>query len=583
MSNEGGREPRKDPASVFQVPEPEVCKPAPEGRLDTLWPMDLGESVVGSEHEIAIHAPRNLHELPATGLVVVDGGLGAATSISASWQDPRYDLGKQAGPLRFTFKPESPGIHHATVHMTVRWDDGHIEHRTALVTARARTVDAAPAGGGRESAPKSKAQEARIAPAPDRVATEDTATARGILDGAHTLLMDEQAQGIADVSHEAAKFKPPPAPKSVWEVLADFAIIVGTAQLAALVSRFVSDRVARVLVNADAAARAAKSADMQSQYADRRARDAAEGPIVPSPTLTAESSQASQARALEKFTSDGIAATVTRILNNAASKFTGQSEDADEQSSPEEDAPSQDKEIAFFSAQRSKHNNLKQQAHDDLTELGGEVIKSNPETGIEIIKSMADGIRTGAKAGAKRSQADATSAEFATYLARVKLGTQSIETAVGKQTVTNLDQQRTFDTNDKLATPELAAGVLEIQVSRDAPSGGVSVSGARMNGISWLTANRLTRLDLRASGVPLRISVHHGATIITVDEANRVRVGGLPLEKQGPNAGTEAQDIHEAERIVRIALSKTLQAWGVDVVTNDQNQPRSNKRSESHE
>ncbi len=36
MSNEGGREQRKDPASVFQTPEPEVCKAAPEGRLDTL-------------------------------------------------------------------------------------------------------------------------------------------------------------------------------------------------------------------------------------------------------------------------------------------------------------------------------------------------------------------------------------------------------------------------------------------------------------------------------------------------------------------------------------------------------------------
>ena len=70
--------------------------------------------------------------------------------------------------------------------------------------------------------------------------------------------------------------------------------------------------------------------------------------------------------------------------------------------------------------------------------------------------------------------------------------------------------------------------------------------------------------------------MNHGATFITLDESGRVRVGGGPLELRGPNPGSEAQNIHEAERIVHAALRKPLRALNpeIELVTNDANQQR---------
>lgn len=571
-NNAGGHDTKKDPASVFgvsQSKDPDAC----HARLDGLSPIDLGEHAVGSEDEIVVRSPRNVDGQAASAELSVVGPV-----FEVDWANRGYDAGQREGaPFVFKFKPLAAGPYHGALKLYVRWLDGTVETHTIQVTGRARALDAAPASGNRGKSPIAHSDPKSPKPAADTASTEDSKTSRDIVGSAHALLMREQHEGINDVSREASKFKPQPAPKELWQVLVDLAIQVGTAQLAALASRFVSERIARVLFKAEAAEAKALTEALDRKYARESEQNAVEGPVFTGPSWSTSQDMAKDARTSQTVASGALTAAFSSVLINAASTFTAHGAAVDESqasgsSGEKELGASRDGEIAFFSAQRSIHNQMWHATAKEVIKMTGEVMKTQPKLGGMILEGMADGITALADGGmAKQAQADATSAEFAAYMARTKLGTADVRTATGSQTVTNLEKQRTFDNENKLATPSLAAGVLEIEVDRDPGSGNVSVTGARMNGVSWLTTSRLQSMDLRKVGVPVRISVFHGASIITVDEANRVRVGGLPLTKR--NAGGEAHDIQEAERIAQMALSKPLASWGVEIQTNDAGQP----------
>ena len=225
--------------------------------------------------------------------------------------------------------------------------------------------------------------------------------------------MAQQLEGINVVESEAAKFKPKPAPKSIWQVLADLAITIGTNGIASIVSKYVGDHLAAFLFDAKGKLATAKSVDQDIQFHDRKARDAAEGPIVPTPTLTAESAGAKQAQAIENFTSGQVQAAVSSIFNSAAAAVTSQDESTDESTTPQPHAASKDKEIAFFSAQRSMQDKTAALSEIELNTLIGEILKTHPDHGPGIVEGMVAGIMEAADR-ATAPQANATSAQFAT-------------------------------------------------------------------------------------------------------------------------------------------------------------------------
>jgi hypothetical protein len=180
------------------------------------------------------------------------------------------------------------------------------------------------------------------------------------------------------------------------------------------------------------------------------------------------------------------------------------------------------------------------------------------------------GIETGferAADAADAKQAQATTAQWLAYRSRLGLGEETVKTPHGEQKVTKLDAQRGHDS--PLEPVSSANGVLEIDVSRQVP-GKVHPWAARLNGIASSTAERLLGMNLRNSGVPIRIIVN-GSSVVTLDEAGRVRSSGPTLTPEASEPdGTEVANNLEAQRIVQVVLEKSLKAWGIKhVTTND--------------
>lgn len=135
--DELGRKPQPKDALTL---DPQVCAPEPEGRLDKIWPVDLGEQVVGSKHEFEVPPPRNLSSVAAVGQASVSG----SSDVSVAWPMSMLGAGVLSGPLRLTYAPSAAGVQRATLTLIVKWTDGHVETRHVQVTARARAIEGAP-------------------------------------------------------------------------------------------------------------------------------------------------------------------------------------------------------------------------------------------------------------------------------------------------------------------------------------------------------------------------------------------------------------------------------------------------------
>lgn len=557
--------------------EPEVCKPESKGgRLDSVWPIDLGEQVVGSRHEFEIAPPRNLSQIAAVGTASLTG----ASDISVQWSSPAMIPAVATGPLKLTFAPTSEGVRKATLMLVVHWTDGHVETRSVQVTARARTLDAAPHGAASPTATR-KGEHLRVdgPKAPDVPMTADATAQWMNVSGSHHALMSEQKEGVSVIEKEAQKFKAPPAERTLWQELAELAFNIGTSGLASIVSKYISARITKIFVSSDPATRAAEAGKRAIDAAEqRRSEPFYGGPdeieahqrvvIAKRVGNYAGEDAAKHTKAIETEVSTQLGAAVSRSLTTAATVARGPQPVGDKKGGGDNAEPesttSDDLEIAFFSDQRSMITRAETEARKSLNSLLAEHTKRQPDYAKELMEGVSTGLDEAALE-AKEKQAAATAQQFMAYMARVKVGTEDVKAGGKTKTVTDMGPQREYE---NLEAPSLAAGVLEIVVDHDPTSGSISVGGARVNDISRLIANRLRAVPLAGSGVPLRLSLHHGATIITQDEAGRVRVGGSPLVLKGPH--TEAQQIREAERILRIVLSKTLAQWGLDQIhTND--------------
>ena len=560
--------------SALAPKQADVSQAPAEGRMGETWPITIPEQVVGSSHEFEFPAPRNLSALGAVGVVSVEG----SSELHAEFGKPRAFPGMGSGPLKLTYSPTSVGEKHATLVLVMRWEDGHSERRTILVNARARKLDEAPESQTNSAVSKhNKAPKA--APAPDRVLTVDSQ--RGWNDAmlAYQAMMAEQSKGVDLVATESQKFKPKPAERSLWQDLAEIAFQLGTGAVAGLVARLVASRVSRAIVGAEHAAAAAKRGEEEIATAEKAAK-AARGDVVEereaSRTLVAakignyaNADAAKHAKFAEGEVGSAVGNAVSTSITRTAYEIRGgQSADGAADSQQGTKSPvSADGEIAFFSEQTSMIGDLADSGGERLNAELAEYIKQHPEIAGEVMQGVKDALHE-AKAGAKERQATSTSAQFMTYLARTNLGTEKLDTADGSKNVTDMTEQRGAG-RSMFEPAGLATGVLEIAC--DYKRGGqVNVTDARARNVSWLVVNRLLDKRLAESGIPMRLSLSGGTTIITRDEAGRVRVAGM-LDLAPPH--TEAQQVREAERILNVVLSKSLAEWGVPQIhTNDATQ-----------
>lgn len=565
--------------SVLSLVQPEHDPvPASKERLDEMPPIDLGEQVIGSVHEFEVPAPRNNSGVAAVGTASLHGALG----MTVAWPNSTLIPSVPSGPLRFTFSPVAPGVHHGNLTLVIQWTDGHVETRSVPVTARARALTAAP-HDAKATRPADDVQSPRLAStaAPAAVMT-DGLKAHDKLFNASTALANEQREGVSVIEKEAAKFKPPTPERTLWQELVELAVSIGMGAVASVVGKYVAGKVSGLLASS-----VANQGLVDSGKASIAAAEAQISPeIAYSATEIATQQRAVVAAKVANYAAEGALKTskwaeseiganfsgaVAKAFTQAATVWRGPQPIGNSTTEERKTTPSptsNDEEIAFFSDQRSAITAISQLAADNLTDVVTDFMKDDPQRAPVLIQAVSEGIQEALPA-AKEKQATATAQQFMAYMARSRLGEESATTQAGPTTVTKLDQQRA---HKGIEASALAAGVLEIEVTRDQSSGAVNVSGARVNGISHLVAERLKDVPLAGSGVPVRLSLHGGLTIITLDEAGRARIGGSSLQFEGPQS--EVQQIREAERIARVVLSKTLAQWGLErIQTNDASQP----------
>ncbi|HTR52819.1 MAG TPA: hypothetical protein VMJ10_19025 [Kofleriaceae bacterium] len=542
--------PTQQPAPQHE-PASEATAPVFTQLLQDVRPIDLGEQVKGSHNTHSVLPPFNMSESIVHVGMVLEGSPELKLASAMMMAIPEVQRG---APIEIEFAPTERGEFHATLAYLAKWENGHSEQYRVPVTARARLIVDVPQGAKLPAKPSTGAAEpAAMPPAKDRFLTVDENRDWDNVDNAYDQMATAQDDAIIDVSKEAAKYKPRPAPESLWKALAEIAIMMGASGIAAVVTKLVAAKVVEAVQHAG---------------------------------------HLEMSKAHEESAVEGIAKAVEEGIKTSAEKVRGEH---DGQQESQDKAESEDKEIAFFGRQRDMVRSATGEARASLVRLIADILKRHPETAAQVIEGMRAAFLA-SRSVAFTQQAQATAAAWAKYRAQQELGHDEVATPQGPVTATRMDSQRTYRRGQYYeywaSHPKLAAGVIEIEAELDRTTREVSVTGARMHGISYSVAHRLLPLDLAAMGLPFRISLFDGAATITRDEAGRVRTQGLPLDEAevDPNntgldpekrfepglPSPELQQIREAERIVNMVLSKPLSAWGVaEVETDDANQNES--------
>ena len=587
----------------------------PQQRLSHPGTIALPEQVVGSSHEFPIAFPYNLDQR------------GRAALITATAMDDRFKLtssektvpslfgpaGKTppAASAGLVFTPRQPGAAVLIVQFNAAWADGHTEQLEVQVIANARSLDnkntEAGASEGTDVGPTAAVPDTR---------TPTLALFNSKVEELKLHLDDvtrSQVEGVRVVEEEAAKYKEPTPAPPTWAVLAELAITIGTAGVAAIVGKYIATKIVGLAVGeAETVAKGAGEAAVHgaehaaehtathaaTAAAQHGAEHAAEHTATHVATEAAQhgaehtathvATEAAQhgaehAGAGKHYAIEGLASGFEDAIKDSVKLKVP--EPAEKGEETEEDAVSADPRIAFFHSQREALGDAHVGHGTDMIHiidgLRG-VAQGSPATAVKAVEAIQGGLEAGKKAGPKH-QRDASAAQWVDFVAQGKHGTAK----AGNKTVTKMDELHKQMPEGIYGSwwaawlnSAAGKGVLEITVDVDNDLH-ISVDGARLDGVSRLIGDRLLKMDLRAIGVPIRLNVTNTdyrrsqdpRDVITVDETGNVRTGGpRQYEKNTENEGDahgEAQNIQGAKHIVDKVLAKTLSQWGISHVESD--------------
>lgn len=559
----------------------------------------LPEQVVGSAHEFPIAFPFNLDRR------------GRAAQMKAVAMDDRFKListektipslfgpaGKTppSATANLVFTPQKPGLSSLFVQFNATWDDGYVEQLEVQVIANARGLENNKAADGvsNEEAPVRAPVVDTRPPTLDLFNSKVDELKLHLNDVAHS-----QVEGVDVVDAEAAKYvEPTPAPPT-WAVLAELAITIGTAGVAAIVGKYVATKIVG-LASKEAAAAQTVAKDAGHAVTDG-AKHAGEHVATETAHKATEHAGADAAKhvaehaaehggAGKHYAIEGLATGLEDALKDSIKIKVPEHEEKKEGESEEEEGGaevvSKDPRIQFFHTQRRSLGEAQVgQGTDMIHILDGlrGIAGVMPDVAIKAVEAIQGGLEAGKKVGPKH-QREATAAKWVDFVAQGKHGTAK----VGNKNVTKLDELHKElprgspeSSNFWGANSYPGKGVLEITVNVD-DEHHVAVDGAQLDGVSRLIGDRLLKMDLRTAGIPMRLNVTNSGyrrstvarDVITVDEAGNVRTSGpRQYEENTENEGDvkgEAQNIQGAKHIVDKVLSKTLSAWGVSHVESD--------------
>jgi hypothetical protein len=484
---------------------------------------DLGEQVVGSRTVVELPRPMNIGPAHATMTFTLEGAHGEIQLLSEPmWRSTPIQKGSPLEmflhePIKIAFRPTRRGSYLGILTARAQFDDGSTWIGTTILRGDARAIDEAPSPSSeqqtardaeRRQAAEAHEVEARRLDEDSKIGEPYHQGNKNKLDDAAATAKDEalnvanaQRDGLAVAGAEADSFKKRSPPPSVWGFLAELAITMGVAGVAGVVAKALAGRIAG-LISHNAAS------DSDSSLVHALAEGVQEG----------LQHAGASAVALARKPGAGVAPS----SSNAA--------------------------IAFFDKQRetlrkaSEEN--KKMVNDRLMNLRP-LLRTNPSLAIDGMHALAQSLAN-AKSEASRVQAHATGTQWAAFVARSALGSETTQDGDGVGVeVTRLRNHGTLPKD----------GVLDIHFVEG------RVTRATLHGVSQATADQIAQRPLADARMPLRIVVGSGfqmgdwashPALITRDEVGRVRVehdlskipghDGSPSEAQAIAAATDLLD-----------------------------------------
>ncbi len=533
------------------------------GLLGRLPAVDLGEQIIGSQHSFPVIAPLNRSTRPA----IAKARLAGDPALAAKWghfgTDVDLEPGLPARPIDLTFRPSKAGEYRGELCVSARWHDGHAQEVSTPVFARARSLLDVP----RASQSLAQTVATNGAPALPRASVEshkapvdwEAAGAHEQLGGALRGLFAFRRTGVDVIEREQMSYKPPALARSLWWDLMELAISLAGEAIGKIVERAVMRHLEKSVgvVMTKQVHKTPAPSGISSAAKQHNGRDDSSGAIALKATKDVETLAASATKAI-------VSAAKTKSVAAGKAALPAGLIASDDGA----DVLSENQSIAFFAEQHNALMSAEQSLGPTLLdlELGIREV-AGPHSGIAnlLVGEMANGLIESQR-HAQVVQMQETTAQWLAYKARASLGVESASRHGSAVTVTKLSKTREFQ---KLHPPCTVAGMVDIYVDRVGSSW--RVTGARVNGVSSLVANRLLTANLRAARIPIRFVLVDGAGYVTRDEAGRVRYSGfLHLDPDaGPGMPDEKNEIRTAEQVVDLVLGRTLASWGVKTIRTD--------------
>lgn len=523
-----------------------------DGLLGGMSDIDIGEQVVGSRHTFPVPAPANNSTRSAVAKMRLEGDPAFAAKWGHFGTTVDLDVASPARPISLEFAPSKSGEYRGHLCVTANWHDGHVEERTAPIHARARALtEIAYASSAREeTATGTISALPHVSPEVRTAAVDwDSAGAHEELGGALRGIFAFRRVGIGVIEHEQMGYKPPVLPRSLWWDLVEVAIALAGEAVGKVVERAVMSHVGKSLG-------VAMTKRAVSHSSAEGLGDAAEKLVT--------------AKDIDSAAAAATKAIVSAVKTKAVSAGKGALPTAEQNVA----GISASQSIAFFAEQQNILSGAEQTLTKQLLEIElglRAMVGSNGGLANILVAGMAAGLRESQR-GAQMAQMQETSAQWLGYKARAALGVEEASRDRTTVTVTKLVKAREFD---KMEPPTSVGGLLDVHMARSGETW--RVTGASVNGVSALVADRLLTMNLAGARIPIRFVLVNGAGYVTRDEAGRVRYSGfLHLDPDGqPGMPDETVELRGAQRIVDIALGRSLADWGIKSVSTDDEGSRS--------
>lgn len=182
------------------------------------------------------------------------GRSGAMKSFMTDAVPARIVSSDALSPLRAVFSPTEPGTYRATLGYRADWSDQRVDQTAVTVAARAVPMDELhiasteiSGGDGHEDvAAKEKADTEQATKDGDRAhldAKDQLGMAASEANNAAQAVGKARREGVANAEKEAKSFQQPTPEAAWWAELAEIAISMGTATIASILSRKITDLV----------------------------------------------------------------------------------------------------------------------------------------------------------------------------------------------------------------------------------------------------------------------------------------------------------------------------------------------------